>query len=455
VLSSTSYYSYWGDSTDDKALPDAVYTALAGASLTAANTDIRPEDALFATNRALNTLGYGIAATNNLIGYGIESYFNPTTAVAHPVSFSISGTDPFNTSNTPPTFVTIPIGAAPIVIIANTSTNSTVASATNITTNSVAASNNAALLFSGTGNCASSLVTGATGLINPILREPLSGTMNTTEYTAFMPGDPSTGYSQETGITGGAPGTTSNPLALPCPSTSSTNYRYRAVGTGDEVNGVIATPNSIGYAFFSYESVGGGKADRYLQLNGIDPLAYTGGSSYTGTLPTCSIVSGAYSCPIAGGASFKNLRNGTYPAWSVYRLITDSTGKANAQTLVSEAESLVDNAIPDFVPFDPQCSLTASGSNDVGLAVYREHYLPSTISSTPNTITITPNDGPRNTTSVACTVVSGSYPHLTLGGQNTAGTNTEAGGDVGGAIQGPFTKSSLPSVPGVTETSSH
>jgi hypothetical protein len=461
-LSSTSNYSYWGDSTNDAALPTVVYNALNGTALTAANTDIRPEDALFATNRALNTLGYGAVADPRtghsgqyLIGYGIESHFNPTTAVAHPVSFSISGADPFNTSNTPPAFVTIPIGAAPIVFIANTSTGSTVASATNITTNSVAASNNAALLFSGTGNCASSLVTGATGLISPILREPLSGTMNTTEYTAFMPGNPSTGYSQETGITGGAPGTTSNPLALPCPSTSSTNYRYRAVGTGDEVNGVIATPNSIGYAFFSYESVGGGKADRYLQLNGIDPLAYTGGSSYTGTLPTCSIVSGAYSCPIAGGASFKNLRNGTYPAWSVYRLITDSTGKANAQTLVSEAESLVDNAIPDFVPFDPQCSLTASGSNDVGLAVYREHYLPSTISSTPNTITITPNDGPRNTTSVACTVVSGSYPHLTLGGQNTAGTNTEAGGDVGGAIQGPFTKSSLPSVPGVTETSSH
>lgn len=442
-LSTTTNYTFWADATNDTAMTSAVYAALNSAAFTAANTDIRPEDALFATNRALNTLGYGTVADTRtghsgqfLIGKAIQSYFT-ATAIANPVSFAIAGgADPF--SNTAgPALVTLPVGAAPIVFVANTIAGSTVAAANNIT------SANAATLFSGT-NCAATLVTGATGAINPVLREILSGTGNTTEYSVFLSTDAGTSAkSQEMGIN--LANANTNPLALPC--TAGGGTRYRGVGTGDVVNNVISHANDLGYAFFSYESVGqnsgGTKTFRYLKLNGVDGIntTYT-----TGALPYCPVVSGQYSCPIAGGQSFKNLRNGTYHAWSIYRVITDSTHQTATTALVTKAQALVDSNIPDFVPFVPVCAAVAGGSNDPGLDVYREHYVPSTITTIPQTISITPNDGSLGAT-VTCRTVKGTYPALTLGG------GTEAGGDVGGIIQGPFTAN--PPVPGPTQTSNH
>jgi len=433
-LSATTNYTFWADGTNDTALTTAVYDALASKPLTAANTDVRPEDALFATNRALNTLGYGAVADPRtghsgqfLIGNPIKSFFG--TGVAHPVSFAIAGgADPFS-GEAGPAEVTIPVGAAPIIFLASTVAGSTTAGATNITTA------NAGLLFSGVSNCEASLVAGATGVISPVLREPISGTMNTTEFTVFEPGDPSNGHSQETGVSA----TANNPLDKSCGS----GFRYRAIGTGDEVGDVTGHANTVGYAFFSYESTGGGKTDKYITLNGIDPI----NSSYTnGALPTCPVVSGSYSCPIAGGKSFINLREGKYSAWSIYRVVTDSTGETNAKTLVAKAQSLVNNNIPDFVSFTPVCTTSPTGTNDPGLDVYREHFVPSTIESVPDSVTITPNDGSLGA-SVTCTVKRATLPALTLGG------GTEEGGDVGGIVQGPFTKS--PTYPGPTEGQPH
>jgi hypothetical protein len=443
-VSSTTNYTYWADNTNDTALTSTVYAALNGKALTAANTDIRPEDALYATNRALNVLGYGLVADTRpghsgqfLIGNPIKSDFS--TAIANPVSFAIAGgADPF-TGQTGPAEVTLPIGAAPIVFVASTATGSTVANASNITTG------NAQLLFMG-NNCTSAVVHGATGNINPVLREPLSGTMNTTEFTVFTPGHPSAGHSQESGIN--LANANTNPLQLPC-TTGGT--RFRAVGTGDDINNVISHPNDLGYAFFSYESVGGGKTDRYLELNSIDPLAIKGGGAYTGTLPTCPVVNGQYTCPVANGASFANLRNGTYSAWSIYRIVTDSAHQATAQTLVSKAQSLVNSNIPDFVPFTPVCAVAKGQTNDPGLDVYRQHFVPSAGSKTdiltiPDAISITPNDGSIPAT-VSCTVVRATLKPLTLGG------GVEAGGDVGGTIEGPFT--TTPTFPGPTESAPH
>jgi ABC-type phosphate transport system substrate-binding protein len=410
-------FTYWPDGgANDTAMTTAVYTALNNASIMAGNTDIRPEDALYATNRALNTLGYGSVADPRsghsgqfLIGNPIKSHFSG--AIANPVSFAIGGgADPMS-GTVGPALVTIPIGAAPIVFVASTATGSTVAAATNIT------SANAASLFSGVGNCAAALVTGATGIIDPVLREPLSGTMNTTEFTVFRPGSPSGGTSQETGISA----TTDNPLQKAC----GTGFRYRGVGTGDVVNNVIATPNTLGYAFFSYEGTASGKTDRYLKLNSIDGIS---GTYSSGALPACPVVNGAFSCPIANGKSFPTLRNGTYPAWSIYRIVTDSTHQANVQRLVTQAQLSVNANVPNFVPFTPVCGTAVGTTNDPGLAVWREHYVPSTITTIPDTISITPNDGSKGA-SVICKVVKGTYPSLTYGG------GTEAGGDVGGLIQ--------------------
>jgi hypothetical protein len=455
--SGQSAYNAYFDGKADSSLAITgvdVSTALKNVALTAANTDIRPEDALFATNRTLNTLEYATSA-GSLIGNAIDSAFGTSPAVAHPVSFAVSGgTDPIS-GKTVPTILTLPIGAAPVIFLANTTNLS---SATNIT------SANAASLFSGTGNCVGNLLSTSTGTIsssvalNPILREPLSGTMNTVDYSVFT----LNGSSQETGINDDYQAPTYsdiNPLKLPCGS----GYRYRAVGTGDEVkavqatasgySGVTATTNNVGYAFFSYEALAPSSSYEYLELNSIDPLAYTTSSgttsTYSGSLPSCatSSTTGAYDCPIVAGGSFLNLRNGSYPAWSVYRLITDSTGQTNAQTLVSKAQKLVNSSIPDFVPFTPVCRLTASGKDDPGLDVYRAHF---TISG------VTADDGPLNATVSCTTGGSHTLKYYTLGGQDSTGANNEAGGDVGGAIQGPFNSTTgQPTVPGVTQTSTH
>ena len=442
-LKSPTNYTYWADGTSDTALTQTVYNALNGTQFTAANTDIRPEDALFATNRSLNTLGYGLVADTRpghsgqyLIGNPIIDHFN-TADVAHPVSFAIAGgADPFG-GGTGATEVTIPIGAAPIVFIANTLSGSTVANATNLT------SAGAAYLFSGKSDCEASLITGATGVISPILREPLSGTMNTAEFSVFY----SNGGSQETGITPPKTGTNdNNPLDLPCGS----GFRYRAVGTGEEVNNVIATKSTVGYAFFSYESVGGGKTDKYLTLNSVDPLYSSTGQ----LLPTCPVVGGAYSCPVANGASFPSLRNGTYPAWSIYRVITDSAHQTTTQTLVTYAQNLVNSNIPDFVPFIPVCAAKAGQTNDPGLDVYREHFVPSTITTIPDPVSVVANDG-QVPSSVTCKIGGAkTLPALALGGGAFGTTNAEEGGDVGGAIVHNTTgKSPVP--PGPTQSSTH
>ncbi|AXC09544.1 hypothetical protein ACPOL_0159 [Acidisarcina polymorpha] len=436
-VSATTNYTYWSDGTNDTALTSTVYSALNHKALTAANTDIRPEDALFATNRALNTLGYGTVADTRsghsgqfLIGTSIKSFFTAAD-FATPVSFAIAGgADPF-TGKVGPTEITLPIGAAPIIFVASTATGSTTANASNLTTA------NAASLFSGSGKCAASLVTGATGPVSAVLREALSGTMNTAEWSVFVPG----GASQETGVNPKAAG--GNPLDVNCGSGS----RFRAVGTGDEVNNVASHASTVGYAFFSYESVGGGKTDRYLTYNNHDPI-YSESHAYNGVLPTCPVVNGSYSCPIANGASFPNLRDGAYTAWSVYRMITDSAGQAKAAALVAKAQALVNDNIPDFVPFTPVCGVTKGAGNDPGLALYREHFVPSTITTIPDSVSITANDGGRGPT-VTCSVNRQTLPSLTLGG------GSEEGGDVGGGIEGPFTASNLPGLPGHTQGSTH
>ena len=113
-------------------------------------------------------------------------------------------------------------------------------------------------------------------------------------------------------------------------------------------------------------------------------------SSYTtGVLPTC-----ANPCPVTPGASFPNLRNGSYRSWSVLRAVTDSAN-TNVATLINHIESIVDSTVPDFVPFNYQ------SASEPGLRLYRSHYFQSGVA---------PNNGLTN-------------PAL------------EAGGDVGGCIE--------------------
>src|SRR5262249_38729720 len=135
--------------------------------------------------------------------------------------------------------------------------------------------------FSGT-NCDASAFGLPAGNINIFLREPLSGTMNTTEASVFrrptVYPNPVLGLSQELHVGD------NNPLkgqAGTC--AAGAGHRYRVVGSGEASKGVQHSgdgtfPDSvdgIAYTFFSYGNVSS-LADNskygYIQLNGVDPI---------------------------------------------------------------------------------------------------------------------------------------------------------------------------------------
>lgn len=400
----------WG--ADATALPEKIYTALNNAAITTAFTDIRPEDAKFASCRTLNQLnsttyaglGYGTGTTcTTQQGTSILSAFSSTTA--NPVNFNITGKDPISGETVKP-YTTIDVGASPIVFIVNRSNANGLgyggAGTPSITDLPVAA---AQTLWSGT-ECDTNVFAGAPPLDTPVYvmqREPMSGTMNTTEFTTFrcggsagpcaITGKSNLNNSQEKGVNPTQPN--NNPLNLACESGGGS--RQRAIGTGEMVGTAVKnTADSIGYTFWGFGNVSkiaGSTSYGYLTLAGVDPIQ----STYTnGTLPVCvssTNVSGV--CPATEGSTFPNLRNGTYKAWSILRVVTNSSGVALTNTilLVNAIQNNVNTTVPDFVPFQ-------SVGGDPGMQLYRSHYMQSSVA---------PNNG--------------------LSGEK------ETGGDVGGCIE--------------------
>ncbi|MGD0567610.1 MAG: hypothetical protein ABSA78_04320 [Candidatus Sulfotelmatobacter sp.] len=181
-------------------------------------TDIRPEDALYATTRALTTYsGYSIAVsstgtsnvitkvgTGELTGLGYNTANNggtctPSTAVGctivdsfdqgktfNVVNFKLSGTDPL-AGGSLPAYTTLATGAEPVLVIVH---NGSVFGETSSGTYTYHNINKQVLaqVFSGQTHCTGDLLTSsAAGHGDPIQvveREPLSGTYNTFEFTA-------------------------------------------------------------------------------------------------------------------------------------------------------------------------------------------------------------------------------------------------------------------------------
>ena len=339
----------------------------------------------------------------------------------NPVAFNIiPGTaDPFDTTGR--TFlvkksITIPVGAQAIVYVVNrTNTTNGLGTPSGSTfavtgiTDSLARS-----VFEGKNCNGSVLSTSLSAPIFPWLREPLSGTYTTTEFTVIRNTGTThpfvTSDTMEHGVN--PANANNNPLNLLCTGSGAQGKRQRGIGTGEVMNGVgtaggvLNTKDRIGYAFFgfgNFSKMAGSVSYGYLTLDGTDPifLSYTGkepGQNGKGELPICTAP-----CPVSkfwnnSTGSFPNLRNGTYRAWSVVRIVTDvqpsgtcttnpNTNFCNAQAIVTQAQSNVNNTVPDFVAF-------------ASLTKYRSHYTQSGVS---------PNNG--------------------LSGQ------TEAGGDVGGCIE--------------------
>ena len=325
-------------------LPSAVIAALESQAFNAAMTDIRPEDALFATNRALGTLN---TVNYNGLGYGpgpvgtpIQSFFSSKEAT--PVGFALTGTDPISGQKAK-SWTTLSVGAEPVLIFVNTTQTS---GGNGDFSNSNAFQNinrlDLTLALNGTYPYTRD-ISSATGLqavpVNVCLREPTSGTYNTLEFS--IPRSVEINSTQELGVNPGVPG--GNPLNIA--NAYSGGWRRRVIGTGEMVAQVANSANGdvLGYAFWSTGNFANVQADvRYLTLDGVDPIfpSYSGG-----TLPP-NCTSGC-----AGEVSFTNVINGSYPAWTILRIATAKTPPAGVQALLTNAQNAAINTIPDFVPF--------------------------------------------------------------------------------------------------------
>jgi len=413
------------------ALPANICSALQGASINAAISDIRAEDSKYATERAFETFGTTIMGYKGLgycnpcvdtpnrnIGQNILEAYGSSPASAQPVEYNITGTDPI-TGTTVPAFTTFDVGGQVALVLYNDTDTATGGLGTGLFTD--VGEFVLGRMFAGVLSRTSDLNTGGgTGLpMSVLMREPLSGTMNTIEYQ--ITNNAEVKLSQETNDPTVPPtGGTSNPLDVPATCTKakctpSGSYRLRVIGTGDMIKhlglagtesdnlGKTTFPDALGYAFFSFGNVapvaaGGSSCPsgapptgcvKYVQVNGTDPLfsSYSANPVAPGVLPTC-----APPCP--GAVSFTHVIDGTYPVWNVLRVITQTSHPAPlASALVAGAQVEVSN-VPDFVPL-------------ASLLAFRSHY--NQCSNVGCTTTITGKDG------------------------NNAGI-VESGGDVAGAV---------------------
>ena len=499
---------------DAATVPADVWQAISGSvgqPLTGAFTDIRPEDAKYATKRAnkpldsvaWDGLGYCTSGTCN-VGVGIVSGVDDSTT-ATPVNFGLPGaTDPITGTGVPSTITVLPIGESPIVFIVNrTNANGlgatttggapyysnllsylpaggvpTVFGAGKLFKSKDCEGNNAAfgttganplppngtlmnislvsvpgkggagtadykytvvsgpgpsvgqtvsiVFFPNNGNNGTYTITAINpgGTVNKfevsnatavaqsasaqaltndfpvhlVIREPLSGTMNTTEYGIFRM------YGSATGSNGGTAvptnsqeqqvivnnGVGDNPLwggtkgtGKPCIAsflsgangTKATGDKIRAVGTGQLVSQVKATGDSIGYTFFSFgnvNSISKSASYGYLTVDGVDPLfsSYSGGTAGqpgNGELPFCD-ATGATTPSCLGFAvwgsnasTFPHLRDGSYRVWSLLRALCDtanthclsSSDAQGLQAIITAAQTDIENGtgVPDFLPF--------------------------------------------------------------------------------------------------------
>jgi hypothetical protein len=490
---------------DAPTVPSDVYAVANQASLNASFSDTRPEDALFATERANSALtgspwtglGYGGGPTTK-VGASVVSSFTGTFAT--PVLFGLPGTaDPFTGTTVPSTIETFAVGVEPVVIIANRTNPNGLGNVTGVVPFYTNVVDNAGhlgtqspigLLFGGTDCSGSSSAFGLGGAtpggtdfaVNPILREPLSGTMNTTEFSIFrtyggsLPvifgssvgnatSIPTT--SQEAFVAGVNPlgGAGPNPPGTPC--NTGLGKRRRAVGTGEEVGkpcacsssitGVGCTEDGIGYTFYSFANVSSlakNASYGYLTLDGVDPLFnnYAGGDpgqpattagTIQGELPACSVANNgsAGGCETTdvwtGGNSFPHLRDGTYRAWSILRALCDTSAvtclassdhfglEAAIEAAQDDIHNHLSDSVADILPMSLDGSFGPAGTIFGDVSFVRSHYAFN------SAVGVGVNGYPGSHTTPSFQI----FPAGINADQATGtGASVVAGGDAGGCI---------------------
>ena len=327
--------------------------------------------------------------------------------------------------------------------------------------------------------------------VNFVIREPISGAYNTTEFTEVRRyGNTMGNFNQVAGLFGKAPYISqetnvqitvpnNNPLHKPCElgfaevNGMSEGLRERALSNIEEATAIQNTPDSLGYIFFNFgnaSQLAGNRNYGYLMVDGIDPLFAdyenkTGNPGQPanplvplswGELPTCSAFGAvAASCTNlgiwAGGASYPSLRNGTYPAWSELRMMCDpATQHCTTDADPNGAEALVQNiqadihfnhlgGVPDFLPFSDAPNGPLSFNPPYGdVSFIRDHYAFVAANDPDQASNISPyTNATVSTTRQSNAVVNFGGPGTScplLNAPIDAPPLSECGGDVGGWI---------------------
>ena len=407
------------------ALPAGIITALNGTQFGVAGSDVRPEDSQFQLYRALSSTSTviqssGGGAKYDGLGLAASSTSCPSPS-GSPVSITITGgshdggssgvagnvtaalfalpggTDPCTGAAGPFTQVIFPVGATPVVVaVNNTDSRGFGASAiTNITRAELAGFLDGALCRPADLNTTVAASSPSSTFSTTFIREPFSGTYTTMEYQ--IPANAEIQGSQESGI--------ASPTTQPTTWTTCNNaggVRSRVTSTGNMVFAIENNTDALGYAFWSVANFAGFTSStgtptngKYLTVDGIDPILPT---YQNGCIPIAG--ESTYPCTLAS-ITFTHVKDGTYPIWSIQRLVLacatkagcapPQQGEAKAMTLAAQGEV---STTPDFVPVNK-------------LYLFRSHFLPPTPASLQGSITVA---------------------------NGTCSGSTEAGGDVAGAV---------------------
>jgi hypothetical protein len=382
----------------DTPIPAAVISAINGKRYFVVGTDIRPEDAKFASKRMFTTcgttltrepfgtgtyatVGLGYQTSTTGVGLTVKSFFS--AKLFNVIDFNISGTDPI-TAKPVRTFVVNVVGAQPIVVAVSPAGGTGIGAATDISTESLAE------FLDGTSGLATD-IDGPTAAdaVTVLVREPLSGTYNTMEYS--VPNTVQFRTSQDANNCLGA-SVNSNPLDVASANGKVAGAaRKRVIGTGEMVAELqSASTSTLGYFFWSagnaakFTSTNG----KYLTVNGVDPLVNSY-SETNGVLP-------ATAAELAN-VTFNNLNAGDYPIWSALRLVSTSPTPVGVTNLIAGAQTL-NSTQHDFI------TLT-------NLKTWHSHFTIGSIG-----ISAAANGATIHTVNDLC-----------------SGGNAEAGGDAGGA----------------------
>jgi ABC-type phosphate transport system substrate-binding protein len=278
-------------------------------------------------------LGYQTSTTG--VGTSIQSFYS--TPVFHVLDFNITGNDPINTTQPVPSYTVSTVGAQPIVVSVAPAGGTGIGAATDINTFTLSQ------FYEGVLGRATDLVGPTTSdTITTLVREPLSGTYNTFEYS--VPNNSQFKGSQDDFNCSGNV-VNSNPMNLQSTAGSISAFRRRVIGTGEmvaQLQAATSTDQRLGYFFWSaanaskFTTTNG----KYLTVNGVDPLqnAYSNG-----------IFPGISGGPALSAVTFTNLNQGDYPIWSALRLVSTSPTPAGVTAVISGAQTL-NSTQSDFIP---------------------------------------------------------------------------------------------------------